>query len=230
VNCACESSLPKPALQPSTAASGLFPVVIDILMPLFSSTCFGKWSGIVPAAIIVVLTAFTYFVYVARLCVTLTKLGAMIQAIIYLVLYHIILIMLLLSYIRVFVRKPGGINKASLTAHLTTPTTSLTFADTQNAAISSISPPLDIDTPNSDTPNSAISIPLAISISSAPDPTRSPILDSAPQLPNEAVVDYHPITATRDGGLRWCIVCQVVKPDRTHHCHICGECVLKMDQ
>ncbi|XP_050313368.1 palmitoyltransferase ZDHHC2-like isoform X2 [Anthonomus grandis grandis] len=39
-----------------------------------------------------------------------------------------------------------------------------------------------------------------------------------------------PITnVTVGGGIRFCEKCRVVKPDRTHHCSVCGECVLKMD-
>ncbi|XP_063234046.1 palmitoyltransferase ZDHHC15B isoform X3 [Bacillus rossius redtenbacheri] len=30
-------------------------------------------------------------------------------------------------------------------------------------------------------------------------------------------------------GVRYCDKCQHVKPDRAHHCSVCGECVLKMD-
>ncbi|KAI8903151.1 DHHC palmitoyltransferase-domain-containing protein, partial [Gorgonomyces haynaldii] len=29
--------------------------------------------------------------------------------------------------------------------------------------------------------------------------------------------------------LRWCKKCEIMKPDRAHHCSICGICVLKMD-
>jgi 7-cyano-7-deazaguanine synthase in queuosine biosynthesis len=29
---------------------------------------------------------------------------------------------------------------------------------------------------------------------------------------------------------KWCKTCNCWKPDRTHHCSICDECVLKMDQ
>uniref|UniRef100_A0A915E1T5 Palmitoyltransferase n=1 Tax=Ditylenchus dipsaci TaxID=166011 RepID=A0A915E1T5_9BILA len=32
-----------------------------------------------------------------------------------------------------------------------------------------------------------------------------------------------------DGGIRYCIRCAIVKPDRTHHCSTCDKCVLKFD-
>ncbi|XP_063914910.1 palmitoyltransferase ZDHHC15B isoform X2 [Zophobas morio] len=31
------------------------------------------------------------------------------------------------------------------------------------------------------------------------------------------------------GFPRFCDKCKIIKPDRTHHCSVCGECVLKMD-
>lgn len=31
------------------------------------------------------------------------------------------------------------------------------------------------------------------------------------------------------GSIRFCEKCRTIKPDRTHHCSVCGECVLKMD-
>ncbi|XP_075040533.1 palmitoyltransferase ZDHHC15 [Mixophyes fleayi] len=36
-------------------------------------------------------------------------------------------------------------------------------------------------------------------------------------------------TRTGSGAVRFCDRCQVVKPDRCHHCSVCGMCVLKMD-
>ena len=34
----------------------------------------------------------------------------------------------------------------------------------------------------------------------------------------------------RDGeSLRYCRVCKVYKPDRAHHCRVCGKCTLEMD-
>ena len=31
------------------------------------------------------------------------------------------------------------------------------------------------------------------------------------------------------GAVRYCEKCACVKPDRAHHCSVCGACVLKMD-
>ncbi|XP_055838729.1 palmitoyltransferase ZDHHC20-B isoform X1 [Episyrphus balteatus] len=34
---------------------------------------------------------------------------------------------------------------------------------------------------------------------------------------------------TLHGAVRFCEKCQIIKPDRAHHCSVCGTCVLKMD-
>jgi len=36
-------------------------------------------------------------------------------------------------------------------------------------------------------------------------------------------------TRTNVSQIRYCEKCQIVKPDRTHHCSVCGYCILKMD-
>ncbi|NXW16423.1 ZDH15 Palmitoyltransferase, partial [Circaetus pectoralis] len=36
-------------------------------------------------------------------------------------------------------------------------------------------------------------------------------------------------TRTGNGGIRFCDRCQLIKPDRCHHCTVCAICVLKMD-
>lgn len=39
-----------------------------------------------------------------------------------------------------------------------------------------------------------------------------------------------PITnSTLNGGVRFCEKCLILKPDRAHHCSVCGVCILKMD-
>ncbi|XP_066587516.1 palmitoyltransferase ZDHHC2 isoform X2 [Prorops nasuta] len=39
-----------------------------------------------------------------------------------------------------------------------------------------------------------------------------------------------PVTnRTMKGAIRLCDKCQLIKPDRAHHCSVCGTCILKMD-
>ncbi|KAI9290604.1 zf-DHHC-domain-containing protein [Neoconidiobolus thromboides FSU 785] len=40
---------------------------------------------------------------------------------------------------------------------------------------------------------------------------------------------FQMITVKQSGERRFCRKCNFDKPDRTHHCSICGECILKMD-
>jgi len=37
------------------------------------------------------------------------------------------------------------------------------------------------------------------------------------------------VTRTNIIQVRYCEKCQIVKPDRAHHCSVCGHCILKMD-
>eukprot|EP00392_Amoebophrya_sp_AT5.2_P007821 g7840.t1 len=39
----------------------------------------------------------------------------------------------------------------------------------------------------------------------------------------------HCLETKGDGDKRYCKWCEVYKPDRAHHCRLCGECVLRMD-
>lgn len=48
-------------------------------------------------------------------------------------------------------------------------------------------------------------------------------------VPREWERMQHSVTAKSTGKPRFCKKCQCIKPDRTHHCSTCGQCVLKMD-
>jgi len=37
------------------------------------------------------------------------------------------------------------------------------------------------------------------------------------------------LTRHFDGSIRYCFACRCIKPDRAHHCSICGKCVLRYD-
>ncbi|KAF9126733.1 Palmitoyltransferase zdhhc15 [Mortierella sp. 14UC] len=49
-------------------------------------------------------------------------------------------------------------------------------------------------------------------------------IESAPESPVATLS-----ISKKDGSPRWCDLCQIVKPDRCHHCKECDQCVLRMD-
>lgn len=44
-----------------------------------------------------------------------------------------------------------------------------------------------------------------------------------------AAKDLPIYTRTMSGAIRYCDRCQLIKPDRCHHCSVCDRCILKMD-
>ncbi|XP_052374046.1 palmitoyltransferase ZDHHC15B isoform X11 [Oncorhynchus keta] len=54
-----------------------------------------------------------------------------------------------------------------------------------------------------------------------PDAQKQILVDIAKSLPI--------FTRATSGAIRFCDRCQVLKPDRSHHCSVCETCVLKMD-
>jgi hypothetical protein len=49
------------------------------------------------------------------------------------------------------------------------------------------------------------------------------------ELLREIASDLPVQTASRNGSIRYCDKCDIIKPDRCHHCSVCGTCILKMD-
>jgi palmitoyltransferase len=37
------------------------------------------------------------------------------------------------------------------------------------------------------------------------------------------------LTRHFDKSIRYCFQCRCIKPDRAHHCSLCGKCVLRYD-
>ncbi|XP_060783492.1 palmitoyltransferase ZDHHC15B isoform X2 [Neoarius graeffei] len=54
-----------------------------------------------------------------------------------------------------------------------------------------------------------------------PDVQKQILIDIAKKLPI--------FTRAQSGAIRFCDHCQLIKPDRCHHCSVCETCVLKMD-
>ncbi|XP_042326478.1 palmitoyltransferase ZDHHC2 isoform X1 [Sceloporus undulatus] len=49
------------------------------------------------------------------------------------------------------------------------------------------------------------------------------------ELLRRAAKDLPIYTRTMSGAIRYCDRCQLIKPDRCHHCSVCDKCILKMD-
>jgi DHHC palmitoyltransferase len=62
------------------------------------------------------------------------------------------------------------------------------------------------------------------------DPAESEQHDDDPSAASNSFKYYHLVEErTHDGGWRYCRKCNHMKPDRSHHCSVCGVCVLRMD-
>ena len=48
-------------------------------------------------------------------------------------------------------------------------------------------------------------------------------------FPSKIITIIYFACSTLNGSVRFCEKCKVIKPDRAHHCSVCGKCVLKMD-
>ncbi|XP_064367170.1 palmitoyltransferase ZDHHC2 isoform X3 [Dromaius novaehollandiae] len=58
---------------------------------------------------------------------------------------------------------------------------------------------------------------------------REPRGESQQEVLRRAAKDLPIYTRTMSGAIRYCDRCQLVKPDRCHHCSVCDKCILKMD-
>ncbi|XP_063469332.1 palmitoyltransferase ZDHHC2 isoform X1 [Symphalangus syndactylus] len=58
---------------------------------------------------------------------------------------------------------------------------------------------------------------------------REPRGEAHQEVLRRAAKDLPIYTRTMSGAIRYCDRCQLVKPDRCHHCSVCDKCILKMD-
>lgn len=96
--------------------------------------------------------------------------------------------------------------------------------------LSVITPPGSIpSSPEWDVPPEKLLLESAISISPSPAPSSSAKVrvNGIRTTPVFAVAEF--TERKKSGGMRVCKWCQAVKPDRTHHCRVCRQCVLRMD-
>ncbi|KAK7817775.1 hypothetical protein U0070_018988 [Myodes glareolus] len=58
---------------------------------------------------------------------------------------------------------------------------------------------------------------------------REPRGEAHQEVLRRAAKDLPIYTRTMSGAIRYCDRCQLIKPDRCHHCSVCDKCILKMD-
>eukprot|EP00041_Stephanoeca_diplocostata_P033696 m.1119376 g.1119376 ORF g.1119376 m.1119376 type:complete len:418 (+) comp24390_c0_seq3:327-1580(+) len=135
------------------------------------------WAGMIPVTIVHILLAWTMYVFdVLVLGHTLDIHNHKFQAVIYIVVYHSLVVMLLASYWRAILATPRKVPRE--------------FAITDEEYCSLVDG----------------NVPESVARRKLPVLSRS-----------------------STGKVNVCRTCMIVKPDRTHHCSICRQCVLKMD-
>ncbi|CAM1329535.1 ZDHHC2 (predicted) [Pycnogonum litorale] len=136
-----------------------------------------KWF---PVVFIVTIMVWSYYAYVVQLC--LLTVSRVFEKVIYLVLYHIFLIMFAWSYWQTIFTSIGTVPKQF----------ALSEADRER---------LEKETTE----------------------------DGQDLILEQCAKNLPIVNRTMRGGIRYCEKCHHIKPDRAHHCSMCGVCVLKMD-
>ncbi|XP_037069822.1 palmitoyltransferase ZDHHC15B-like isoform X2 [Pollicipes pollicipes] len=141
--------------------------------------CITKW---IPVIFILSVVGWSYYAYVLELCIYTVE--SYVEKTIYLIFYHVILVLFIWSYYQTVM-----------------------------------------------TPISRVPKQFRLS---QPDQARFEATEESRlqlQLLDRHVAEHQlPVhNRTLAGAMRYCDKCRLVKPDRSHHCSVCGECVLKMD-
>lgn len=122
--------------------------------------------------------AWSYYAYVYHFC--LSRITSIEVVVLYLIVYHIVLVFFLWSFFKTMFTEPDGV-------------------------------PVEFRVPR-ETHSDDESVEM---------PGTNAVLEFADDLPI--------VTCTNNGDIRLCGTCRTIKPDRSHHCRVCGKCILKMD-
>jgi len=143
--------------------------------------CYGslKW---IPVAFLLSVLTWSYYAYVVQMC--FLTIDSVPKKVIYLCVYHPLLILFLWSYYRTIFERSR------------TPPEQFYIGDVEGERIASVQ---------------------------TIDERRAGLIRLARQA-NLPLLTRH-----FDGSVRYCFVCQCIKPDRAHHCSVCEKCVLRYD-
>ncbi|UJR07683.1 hypothetical protein I4U23_011969 [Adineta vaga] len=143
--------------------------------------CFETLKSI-PVVFILAIVAWSYYAYVVQMCILTIE--SVPKKVIYLIIYHPLLILFLWSYYRTMFKPLAG-------------------------------PPSEFYVGEAEGERVATAQTL--------DERRATLVRLCRRA-NLPVLTRH-----FDGSVRYCFTCQCIKPDRAHHCSVCGKCVLKYD-
>ncbi|CAF1664303.1 unnamed protein product [Adineta ricciae] len=138
-----------------------------------------KW---IPVLFILAIVAWSYYAYVVQMCIF--TVDSIPQKVIYLCIYHLLLVLFLWSYYCTMFRPAAR------------PTSEFYLSKTEGEQIAA---------------------------TQTSEERRAALLRFARQS-NLPLLTRH-----FDGSIRYCFVCQCIKPDRAHHCSTCEKCVLRYD-
>ncbi|XP_077480734.1 palmitoyltransferase ZDHHC20-B isoform X2 [Stigmatopora argus] len=178
------------------------------MAPTHVLRCCQRGLAWIPVIFIAMVVCWSYYAYVVELCIfTITSIGKQVA---YLILFHLSFIMFVWSYWKTIFSRPSNPSKevscnpeqlycAIYVNGLKWPVLNLYF--------------LQYCLPKAEKEH--------YEKEARPESQQEILWRAATNLPI--------YTRTGAGAIRYCDRCQVIKPDRCHHCSACDMCVLKMD-
>ncbi|XP_049557283.1 palmitoyltransferase ZDHHC20 isoform X8 [Orcinus orca] len=145
--------------------------------------CCQRTVGWVPVLFITFVVVWSYYAYVVELCVfTLSGNGENGKAVVYLVAFHLFIVMFVWSYWMTIFTSPASPSKE-----------------------------------------------FCLSNSEKERYEKEFSQERQQEILRRAARDLPIYTTSASKTIRYCERCQLIKPDRAHHCSACDMCVLKMD-
>lgn len=200
-----------------------------------------KFIGTIPVLLCLSLIAWSYYAFVPRLCLPLLAKDTPL-AVFYLIVYHLLFIPFVWSYLMVVFVHPGTPSDATRRPLYDAGTTDeqprsaapKRVGDSYTQSVDGFA--RQEGEPAENSPVGPYGSPTQVAGVEMNDRQRPPdgrTTSSYQRSPahTHVSIDQADLTVTvkRNGEPRFCTKCSYEKPDRSHHCRICGECVLKMD-
>ncbi|CAG8483429.1 1547_t:CDS:2, partial [Dentiscutata heterogama] len=170
-----------------------------------------KIGNYIPVVFLIALVSWSYYAFVIRLCLLYLLNVNPTQGVVYLVLYHPLLVLMMWSYFKATLTSPG---------YSTDPPIAGSKGSHQSISYHSVEQRRSNSAQNSIDSNSPIHLDDIENRDSSFDvpatKSKTIVLDE-----NGNPVSVGSIMVKQSGEKRYCQKCQHDKPDRTHHCRVC---------